>query len=252
MKTVRVAIVDDSTFIRKALEKVLSDISGIKLAGSATSGEELVQRLTQWDPDLVILDLTMPGMGGLKTLEKILKWKKIPVLILSSSRRDAPETLEALNRGAVDFIEKRNYSLVDFAGLRSVLREKILEVCAVYRRRPQRGVERSKGGEVVGVYEAVLIGASTGGPPAIEKILQDFGDDIPVPVAIVQHMPPGFTRALADRLNDNLPLTIKEAEQGEVFAPGAIYIARAGMHMKLKSSGGDVVISLERQPVDAT
>ena len=129
MSTIRLAIVDDSAFVRKALQRVLRDIPEIVIVGLASSGEELLSNMFQWEPDVITLDLSMPGIGGLLTLDRIMEKRPVPVIILSThSSKDAPLTIEALHRGAVDFIDKQQYSLVDFNTLRKVLIEKIFQV----------------------------------------------------------------------------------------------------------------------------
>jgi len=129
MSRIRLAIVDDSTFMRKALSRVLENEPDIYIAGVAASGEELLANINKWNPDIITLDLSMPGMGGLLTLEKIMEWKPVPVIILSThSSKETQLTIEALHRGAVDFIDKQQYSLVDFDSLRNVLVEKIFQL----------------------------------------------------------------------------------------------------------------------------
>ena len=126
---IRVAVVDDSTFIRKAITRMLEGEPDIVVVGSAGSGEELLTHLEEWQPDVVTLDLDMPGMGGLATLDRLTTLRPTPVIILSThSGKGAPLTIEALHRGATDFIDKQRYSLVDFGALRGVLLEKIFQV----------------------------------------------------------------------------------------------------------------------------
>jgi len=232
---IRVALADDSSFLRKAVARMLGGEPGIELVGSAARGEELLDQLDQWRPDAIVLDLSMPGIGGLATLDAIMVRRPVPVIILSTySRKGAPQTIEALHRGAVDFLDKQQFSLVDFDALRQALVGKLREVTsgpangaapamAPVRRAP---VEES-------APEVVLIGASTGGPPAIERILRDLGGDVPVPILVVQHMPAGFTRAFAERLNIQLPLEVREPVDGEPLQPGTVYIARGGFHLRV-------------------
>ncbi len=252
--TIRVAVVDDSTFIRKALERVLGEHPQLSLVGSARSGEELLAHLDQWRPDVITLDLDMPGMSGLSTLDHIMVARPVPVIILSTHSGDAaPLTIEALHRGAVDFVDKQRYSLVDFEALRAVLLDKIFQVTnteletnrkTVLTRRKESSVEIPDLSERIThlrdtelgrrmAYDIVAIGASTGGPPAIERVLGDLGPTPRVPVLVVQHMPTGFTQAFAERLNANLPLLVCEARHGEQARPGTVYIAPAGWHLRL-------------------
>jgi two-component system chemotaxis response regulator CheB len=272
----RIAVADDSSFIRRALDKLLAAEPAFEVVGLAASGEELLRHFDAWQPDAVVLDLSMPGMGGLLTLDALLARRPVPVLILSThSRRGAPETIEALHRGATDFIDKQEVSLVDFEALRQVLVEKLNQVLAAVppggagagRARGAgaggetkaaaagpgggagpgaegpgaggigaagigaAGAAAGPGAAAAGACELVVLGASTGGPPAIERILTDLGADLAVPVAVVQHMPPAFTRSFAKRLDARLPLPVREPAHHERLLPGVVYIAPGGRHL---------------------
>lgn len=264
----RVAVVDDSTFIRKAILRMLEDEPEIEVVGSAGSGEELLTHLEHWRPDVVTLDLDMPGMGGLETLDHIQAVRPTPVIILSThSGEGAPLTIEALHRGAIDFIDKQLYSLVDFEALRNILLEKIFQVtghdpppspagdgdaaasgapfpdprpaaAAKRESRKDRLAEshrQPRPAAAQGVYDLIAIGASTGGPPILQEILERMGAAIPVPVLVVQHMPVGFTSAFAERLNAYLPLQVREAHSAEQLLPDTVYIAAAGSHLQVRS-----------------
>jgi len=251
VSVIRVAIADDSSFLRKAVARMLASEPGIELVGSASRGEELLDNLDRWRPDAVILDLSMPGIGGLATLDEIMIRRPVPVIILSTySRKGAPQTIEALHRGAVDFVDKQQFSLVDFEALRQVLAGKIREVTAPRRTASAAAPVKRPTVEEGGVPEVVLIGASTGGPPAIERILRDLGGDVPVPVLVVQHMPAGFTRAFAERLNIQLPLEVREPVDGEPLQPGTVYIARGGFHLRIVPGRQRLVAAVSSEPRD--
>jgi two-component system, chemotaxis family, protein-glutamate methylesterase/glutaminase len=249
----RLAVVDDSAFVRKAIQRMLSGDARIEVVGTASSGEELLANLGRWSPDVVTLDLSMPGIGGLVTLDRIMALRPTPVIILSThAGRGAPQTIEALHRGAADFIDKQQYSLLDFSALREVLVEKVLAVtgarsgAAPLQGRPAKALV-----EPSGQYDALLIGASTGGPPAIEQVLVDLGADCPVPVLVAQHMPQGFTRAFADRLNAHLPLEVREAEDGMVIEPGRVFIGPGGRHLRIARHGSRLTCTLSLKPEQA-
>ena len=288
MNPIRVAVVDDSTFIRKALTRMLGEEDGIEVVGSASSGEELLANIDHWQPDVVTLDLNMPGIGGLATLDQLMIHRPTPVIILSThSGEGAPMTIEALHRGAIDFIDKQRYSLVDFEALRRVLLASILQVtesslqrgetlpeppsqnvAETRRRRPVRGPaaesaaqdepspkprrKRTEPALIPGIYDLVVLGASTGGPPTIERILQGLGPSLSVPVVVVQHMPVGFTQAFAERLNAYLPLEVREAIDSEPLFPDTVYIAPAGTHLRIRRHGAELTTSLAEQPQDVS
>ena len=259
MTPVRVAVVDDSSFIRMAVVRMLEGDERIRVVGTARSGEELIERLDDWRPDVITLDLSMPGIGGLRTLDHIMAERPVPVIVLSGrSRGDAPLAIEALHRGAVDFIDKRRYSLVDFDALREVLLHRILEVSghafdgqapaptgapAARSRPPRHAAASARRRE----FRLVAIGASTGGPVAIQRVLGDLGGHLPVPAVVAQHMPPGFTRAFAERLNSRLPLTVREAGDGETLAPATVYIAPAGRGARIERTGTALRVRLDEE-----
>jgi two-component system chemotaxis response regulator CheB len=246
----RLAVVDDSAFVRKAIQRMLGAEPGIDVVGTASSGEELLANLERWDPDVITLDLSMPGIGGLVTLDRVMAMRPTPVIILSThAGRGAPQTIEALHRGAADFVDKQQYSLLDFSALREILVQKVLAVAGSVdpAPRPMVGAVPAHS-EPGGGYDVLLIGASTGGPPAIEQVLQDLGPSCPVPVMVVQHMPQGFTRAFADRLNSHLPLEVREAEDCMLMEPGRVYIAPGGRHLRIMRDGDRSVCSLSLKP----
>jgi two-component system chemotaxis response regulator CheB len=257
--TIRLAVVDDSTFVRKAIARMMQSESDVEIAGLAASGEELLEHLDDWNPTAITLDLSMPGLGGLATLDRILAWRNVPVVILSGhSTRDAPLAVEALSRGAADFVDKQEFSLVDFQGLRAAILEKLRAlrsagVPPAAIERPARSPVWSPGetptdcGRDARAPALILIGASTGGPPAIERILEDL-DTPPVPIVIVQHMPAGFTTAFADRLNNRMPFPVEEVTHNRELVAGRVYIAPAGNHVRVRMRGNQLLASLAQFP----
>jgi two-component system chemotaxis response regulator CheB len=250
--SIRLAVVDDSAFARKALARIVAQEKDITIVGLAASGEELLAHLDEWRPDAVTLDLSMPGIGGLPTLERILAWNTIPVLILSGhSTREAPLAVEALHRGAADFIDKEEFSLVDFQGLRGAIVERLRTLVTTHPRggEPPAAAPRPKMAPAESAaFDLVVIGASTGGPPAIEQILAGFGAPPPVPIVIVQHMPAGFTTAFAERLNSHLPFPVEEVWHNRRLVPGTVYIAPAGSHLRVHGEGMGLRAALDRFP----
>ncbi|MEM9557649.1 MAG: chemotaxis-specific protein-glutamate methyltransferase CheB [Acidobacteriota bacterium] len=265
VRRLRVAVVDDSTFIRKAITRMLEDHPQIRLVGSAGSGEELLTHLEDWAPDVVTLDLDMPGMGGLATLDRLMALRPTPVIILSThSGEGAPLTIEALHRGATDFIDKQRYSLVDFGALRTILLDKIFQVTRTPHLQADEAPSRKAASgreaepaavvpepqpvELPGAFDVIVLGASTGGPPALQTILEEIGNACPVPIVIVQHMPTGFTHAFAERLNAYLPLQVQEARQGQTLQPNSVYIAVAGKHLRLRRHDAALVAEVSPFP----
>jgi two-component system, chemotaxis family, protein-glutamate methylesterase/glutaminase len=239
-RAVRVALVDDSLFLRRALARRLDEEPGIELVGVAGRGEELLENLVHWRPDLIVLDLAMPGIGGLATLEEILVRRPTPVIVLSDgARRGALTAVEALQRGAVDCVEKRDLSPADFQILCETLAGRIRELgsprcsepCGAEPRREPRGAPALPSPAPLPCSPALLLlGASAGGPAAIERVLRDLGPRPAVPVVVAQHMPPGFTWALASRLTADLALDVRETAAGEPLLPGRVYLAPSGFH----------------------
>lgn len=259
-RRLRVAVVDDSTFIRKAITRMLEGEPDIVVVGSAGSGEELLTHLEEWAPDVVTLDLDMPGMGGLATLDRLTALRPTPVIILSThSGKGAPLTIEALHRGATDFIDKQRYSLVDFGSLRNVLLEKIFQVTGHQREaeapepeEPSRTlvVEAAEAADdqLPGAFDVMVLGASTGGPPVLQTILEVVGASVPIPIVIVQHMPRGFTQAFAERLNAYLPLQVRETHHGEHLLPDTVYIARSGDHLRIERRDSELYTHMGPNP----
>ena len=231
-----------------------------RVVGSAGSGEELLTYLGRWQPDVVTLDLDMPGMGGLATLDRLMVLRPTPVIILSThSGKGAPLTIEALHRGAVDFIDKQRYSLVDFEALRNVLLEKIFQVTGTApSEADEDGIDADdqipepdpESVVIPGAYDLIVIGASTGGPPTIQRILQDLGESVTVPIVVVQHMPVGFTQAFAERLNAYLPLQVREASSEERLMPDTVYMAAAGIHLRIRRYDAELCTELDPDPPD--
>jgi two-component system, chemotaxis family, protein-glutamate methylesterase/glutaminase len=248
---IRVFIVDDSPFVRRALTRVLASQPGFKVVGAAESGAEALAKVPAADPDFVTLDVDMPGMDGLQVLPALLRWKpSLRVVMLSAHTREgAAATVAALAAGAVDFIDKSTFNVMDLEFLR---REVVDRMQALVPDPPNTGANGthaapgSPQGAVVDFRhcDICVIGASTGGPPAVQRILERLPARFPVPIVVVQHMPPGFTEAFAKRLDSLSRLRVSEAVEGMRLLPGHVAVAPGGRHLRV-SSGLAVVLTPE-------
>ena len=238
---IKVLIVDDSAFMRNALGKMLSSDPEIAVIGTARDGYDAVQKVADLRPDLVTMDVEMPRMDGIEALRRILAEAPVPVIMVSSLTTDgARATLEALEIGAVDFLPKNLSDLsVNIVRIREILIDKIKQI-ARRRMPPSRRIPRAPAGTPpagpvryrterrIGI---VAIGTSTGGPKALQEVIPHLPGDLPVPVIVVQHMPPAFTGPFAERLNEQSRIAVKEAEDGEVLKAGVVLVAPGRGHL---------------------
>lgn len=255
MPPVRVLVVDDSVVVRKLVSEALTSTPEIQLAGTASSGAIALAKIPQLNPDLITLDIEMPGLNGIQTLTEIRKrYPKLPVIMFSTlTERGAAITLEALLLGASDYMAKptNSESLASaMTQLRSELARKILALAG--RRRPavpSAGTVRSKK-SCVGTsrIDILAIGTSTGGPNALAEIIPRLPEDFPVPVLIVQHMPPLFTRLLAERLNGQSRIRVGEAEPGRLLEAGQVWIAPGDFHVTVSRAGMGAKLELNQDP----
>jgi two-component system chemotaxis response regulator CheB len=253
---VRVLVVDDSVVVRRWLADAISRDGELEVAGTAASGRLALAKLRQAEVDVVTLDVDMPEASGLETLDALRReHPKLPVLMCSAlTERGATATLDALGRGASDYVTKpsageRGQGTVAF------LEELTGKLKALGRRpapiragAPAEAVSARPAAGRLTRIEAVVLGVSTGGPSALASVVPALPADLPVPVLIVQHMPPVFTRMLADRLALAAKLPVREAEEGDPVEPGVVLIAPGDQHMRVARRGGRAVITLDRGP----
>lgn len=259
----RVLVVDDSAFMRKVITDLISEDPEFTVIDTARNGVEAVRKTRELRPDVVTMDVDMPLMDGLKALETIMRECPAPVVMLSSlTDAGARETIAALELGAVDFVQKPSGSIsLDLYKVKEQLMEKLKAAARAKMpgkapsaappppapARPAAGVPAAgKGGAIA---KLAAIGTSTGGPRALQKVLSALSADFPAPILIVQHMPPMFTKSLAERLNSLCAIEVREAVNGERLVPGTAYIAQGGRHMKAERAGkGDYRIRLTDEP----
>lgn len=281
-RTINVIVVDDSAFMRKSLSMLLESDPQIKVVATARDGKEGIDKIREFKPDLVTMDIEMPGMDGLTALGIIMKESPLPVLMVSSLTTDgAKSTLDALNLGAVDFIPKElSFVSLDIVKIKAELISKVKSI--VQSRSLQFRLQRikaasqgirdsaaaTKAGAAPGSMpaairsapppvisrrkdlRAVVLGISTGGPFALLQTIPKLPKDFPLGIAVVQHMPPRFTKSMAERLDGLSQVRVKEAEEGDRLEPGVVLIAPGGQHMIFRRQGSDVVARITAEPAD--
>jgi two-component system, chemotaxis family, protein-glutamate methylesterase/glutaminase len=252
MQPVRVLIVDDSAVIRRVLGEMLASDPEIVVAGTAGNGIQALARILEAKPDLVTLDIEMPGMDGLETLVEIRKlYPRLPVIMFSTlTERGAAATLDALARGASDYVTKPSHESVDVSRerVREELIRKIKALCLVRVPQPSRPRPALVSARPQGRIDVVAIGTSTGGPNALTALIPQLPADFPVPIVIVQHMPPLFTRLLAERLSALAPLEVREGKEGEKLQRGQIWIAPGDYHMTVARCGTEFMLGINHDP----
>ena len=239
---IRVLIADDSAFMRAALSRLVSSDSSLQVVGTAHNGADAVAKALSLNPDVITLDLDMPGVNGLEALQSIMAQCPRPVIMISSlTQQGADSTLNALASGAFDYIPKQlATNSLDIDHLRDQLIVKIKAAAELYRRcsssavprKPVRPVSESVSSAVAPA--AIAIGTSTGGPKALQDILPQLPSDLSVPVLVVQHMPPGFTEPFARRLNGLCSIRVCEAAHDDDLQAGVVYLAPSGFHMTVQ------------------
>ncbi|MBO0585764.1 chemotaxis response regulator protein-glutamate methylesterase [Sporosarcina sp. E16_8] len=275
-------VVDDSAFMRKLISDFLSGHPDIEVIGTARNGKEAVEKVEMLKPDVVTMDIEMPIMDGLEALQEIMSSQPVPIVMLSSTTKiGAENTMLAMEYGAVDFVAKPGGAIslnlhevkeeiigkvIAASGVRlsTLTREitgrrltqpislksatkpvdKAVEIPRFIPNRSQiTNVTKNKIPKTGKTF--VIIGTSTGGPRALQEVLTGLPASIGVPILIVQHMPPGFTKSLADRLNGLCDIQVKEAEDGELLENGTAYIAPGGQHLKMTKRGMSYYVRLD-------
>lgn len=275
---IRVLVVDDTVVYRKAVSELLKQIPGVEVAGVAANGRIALDKINQVQPDLLTLDIEMPELDGLGVLKALQDaGRKLGVIMLSAfTTKGATTTVNALRLGAFDFVVKPNTSSPQES--QAILRQELTTKIEAFRRsiggasrrpspgraapgihrgpeappsaRPQAPMQRSQRTPKPSSRprSLVAIGISTGGPQALIRMLPKLPGDLPAPVLIVQHMPPMFTRSLANDLDGRCSLKVTEAEQGDAVTPGRVLIAPGGKQMKLEKQGGALRVVITDDP----
>lgn len=268
---IRILIVDDSAFMRKVITDLFNEAKDFEVVGTAKNGKEAVELVEKLNPDLVTMDVEMPVMNGLDALEQIMQKHPVPVVMFSSlTHEGADATIKALSLGAIDFVAKTGGSISSVEGIKNEVREICRNAAKANLRRfgklnsynylkektqvsastmvknnviPKAATPLKIGNNK---YKIVAIGTSTGGPRALQEIITKLPGDYPYPVVVVQHMPVGFTKSLANRLDFISKIKVKEAEQDDKLVPGMVYIAPGGYHMRFVTKTNEVFVNLTK------
>jgi len=267
MEKLRILVVDDSAFMRKLISDILKSDPLIEVVGTARNGLDAIEKVKTLRPHVITLDIEMPIMDGIQALQKIMKEYPTPVIMLSSATKlGAENTLLAMQYGAVDFITKPSGSIsLDLEKVKDDLIQKVKQarkvnleklrylseskqILSTERVTIANVEKRQSTNWAKNKNKLICIGISTGGPRALQTLLTGFPKDLEAPIIIVQHMPAGFTKSLANRLNTISKIHVKEAEDGEIIRKGTAYIAPGDFHLHVKQLGANIVISLNQAP----
>lgn len=256
---IRVLIVDDSAYIRKIITQMLSRSPFIEVVGTARSGQEALEKTEEINPDLILLDLMMPDMDGITFLHTQMARRPVPVIIVSIAQETSEMVLQALDAGAVDFVQKptalateKIFEISDelIAKIKAVAKTSLTAM----KRTPAKPlilapeqVEAQRSSR----FDLIVIGISTGGPQALKYVLGQLPANFPLPIVTVIHMPIGYTDMYAQSLNAQTAMLVSEAKEGEPLRKGHVIIAPAGRHLLLRRQQHDrVVVHLDAQPFD--
>lgn len=267
MSKIRVLVVDDSAFMCRVISDAINQLPGMEVVGRAGNGREALAQITSLRPDVVTMDVEMPTMDGLMALEQIMKANPVPVIMVSSlTRQGTEQTVKALQLGAVDFVAKPTarvpHNMTEFS---EELKIKILAAAGarkklqnLYRCTDLKSIiwktpaDKKALDLTAALNKLVLIGTSTGGPKALHQVIPNLPGNLGAGVLIVQHMPAGFTKSLAERLDGISRLRVKEAEHGERVLPGCVYIAPGDFHMTVNAQttqgGRSLHLALNQDP----
>lgn len=255
---IRVLVVDDSAFLRKVVSQMLSRNPAIEVVGTARDGNEALELVERLKPDVVTLDLVMPGMDGVHFLREQMRRQPLPVVVCSIAHHSGEQAMQAMEAGAVEFVQKPT----------ALATEKVLEIegelvskviAAATARvplqspvaRPEPPIRLSAAGAQESLEtDIIVIGVSTGGPQALKQLIPCLPKDFPIPIAMVLHMPVGYTEMYARRLNEACSLQVSEAQEGDVVRPGMVLLAQAGRHLTFHRRNGEVHVQLDVTPAD--
>ena len=257
MKKVRVLVIDDSALMRKLIPRILEQDNRIEVVGTAIDGNFGLKKIGDLEPDVVTLDLEMPGLNGIDTLKEIMRRWRLPVIVVSShSTAGASITLKALTLGAFDFVAKPNDVSARMPDIASELIRKIRAAAQAGKRHPlfqpeEAPSELLRKQRLAAPTRIIAIGVSTGGPNALQYLFSHLPVEFSGSILVVQHMPEGFTELFAKRLDETCPIRVKEAQSGDLLVAGRALVCPGNRHMKVKKLPlGNVVLLSEDGPVN--
>lgn len=255
-RQIRVLVVDDSALMRKLIPQLIQADKELHVIGTAMDGEFALKKIEEHNPDVITLDLEMPRMDGIETLRQIMRTHPVPVVVVSAHTREgAASTFKALQMGAFDFIAKPRDVLAE--GMQEIAADLIRKIKAAVASTPRRRSLPTYAAAIASkdkppkrasavlapASKIITIGISTGGPNSLEYMLTQLPADFPAAIAVVQHMPPGFTEPFARRLNDACAVEVKEAQSGDLLAAGRVLICPGDRHIKIRRMPlGDVAV----------
>ena len=281
VKKIKLLVVDDSAFMRKLISDFFADHLQIEVVGTARNGKDAIKKIQQLKPDVVTMDVEMPEMNGLDALKEIMHVCPVPVVMLSSTTKQNTEnTLTAMEYGAVDFVAKPSGTIsLDLHKIQDELIHKVIGAAKIPIAKLKRPIDRiatlkadpikpmkteatvlttpkNISTNIVKTNKKVdwsktskkiiLIGTSTGGPRALQEVITKIPANVDAPILIVQHMPAGFTKSLATRLDQLSEIHVKEAELGDILQKGTAYIAPGGYHLKIRKVGSTFAVVLDQ------
>ncbi|MUV39941.1 Protein-glutamate methylesterase [Lentibacillus sp. JNUCC-1] len=258
MKPIRVLVVDDSAFMRKLITDILTEDARIEVIGTARNGKDALRKIKAFTPDVITLDVEMPVMDGIQTLQHIMSEHPLPVVMLSSDDH-AQKTVQAMTKGAVDFIKKPSGAIsLNLAEIKQEIVDRVIGASEAKPLPDPDGnfTQTHETGTAdhlnqIHAQTVIAIGTSTGGPKALEHILTELPEDFKPAILIVQHMPERFTKSLAERLDAMSHIHVTEAAHGEIIQSGTAYIAPGNLHMRIRETGLTYAIELSEHPAQS-
>jgi two-component system chemotaxis response regulator CheB len=252
---IRVLVVDDSAYVRKVVTQMLSRSPFLEVVGTARDGREALEQVIELHPDVVTCDLIMPNMDGLAFVTEQMARHPLPIVIVSVASESGELVLSALDAGAVDFIQKptalASERLLDMAGDLATKVKTAATARMRTRARPEHTTAREAPSKPRGLFDIVVLGISTGGPQALRTVIPQLSAGLSVPMAIVLHMPVGYTDLYARKLDELSPIAVAEAGDGIELQAGCVLIAPAGRHLTFRRTDkGSVVTHLDIRPLD--